>query len=166
MDREKFEEELLSLHCDLRNFAIRLTSNHHEEADDLLQDTILKILKNCDNYQEGTNFKAWAYTVMRNILINDDRRRAAHQRYIEVAKAGLSNEVAADCGCAITEADVLVSEMKRVIERLPDEYRVPFVLFSRGFKYKDISKRLELPMTTVRNRIHGARIKLRMMLDG
>ena len=69
----KFQQNLMNLQSNLLNFAYMLTSNR-DDAYDLLQDTTLKALDNEEKYAEGTNFKGWVFTIMRNIFINNYRR--------------------------------------------------------------------------------------------
>ncbi len=73
MESTTFQTRLMSLQANMLNFAYMLTSNR-DDAYDLLQDTMLKVLDNRDKYTENTNFKGWVFTIMRNIFINNYRR--------------------------------------------------------------------------------------------
>ena len=74
----QFENELMALQGNMRNFAFSLILNH-EDAEDLLQDTTLKVLDNRDKFTDNINFKGWVLTVMKNIFINNYRRIVRNQ---------------------------------------------------------------------------------------
>ena len=78
----KFQENLINLQSNLLNFAYMLTSNR-DDAYDLLQDTTIKALDNEDKYAEGTNFKGWVFTIMRNIFINNYRRTVRNATVVD-----------------------------------------------------------------------------------
>jgi len=82
MNALRINKHLLDVQNDLFRFAIRLTRNR-DDASDLLQDTSLKVLDNFDKFAEETNFKAWAYTLMRNIFINNYRRTVREKTYVD-----------------------------------------------------------------------------------
>jgi RNA polymerase sigma-70 factor (ECF subfamily) len=66
----------------LRAFALKLTANT-DDAEDLFQDTVIRILSNADKFRQGTNFKAWSITIMRNIFINDYRKKTRRNMIID-----------------------------------------------------------------------------------
>ena len=72
MENKILESKLISLQSNMMNFAMMLTSNR-DDAEDLLQDTTLKVLDNAEKFAENTNFKGWVFTIMRNIFINNYR---------------------------------------------------------------------------------------------
>ena len=82
VNTDDFKNRLLGLQDNLLNFAYMLTSNR-EEAKDLLQDTTLKALDNCDKYIDNVNFKGWVFTIMRNIFINNYRRIVRNQTVVD-----------------------------------------------------------------------------------
>lgn len=76
-----FDETLIALQSDLLGFAYKLTADKHD-AEDLLQETMLKALDNKDKFDPGTNFKGWMYIIMRNAFINNYRIKKARETYI------------------------------------------------------------------------------------
>lgn len=77
-----FAQNLVNLQNELLLFAYKLTADH-EEANDLLQETSLKVLDNEEKYMPDTNFKGWVYTIMRNIFINNYRKSLRDQTYVD-----------------------------------------------------------------------------------
>ena len=82
MATTKFQAKILAVQDNLLNFAFMLTSNR-DDAYDLLQDTTLKVLDSEDKYIENTNFKGWAFTIMRNIFINNYRKKVRANTVID-----------------------------------------------------------------------------------
>lgn len=82
MRTANFAQNLLSVQTELRHFAYKLTADR-EDANDLLQETSLKVLDNEDKYTDETNFKGWVYTIMRNIFINNYRKTQRDQTYVD-----------------------------------------------------------------------------------
>lgn len=76
-----FDEALIALQSDLLGFAYKLTADKHD-AEDLLQETMLKALDNKDKFDPGTNFKGWMYIIMRNAFINNYRIKKSRETYI------------------------------------------------------------------------------------
>ena len=147
----------------LKPFAINLTKDH-ESAKDLFQDTLYRALSNKDKYNVGTNIKAWLYTIMRNIFINDYRRKAKQatvldnspndflidQTRVKVLNDGITN--------------LNLKEVNKMIYDLPDLFRTPFTLYFEGYKYHEIADYLNIPIGTVKTRIHVARKLLKANL--
>jgi len=148
----------------LKPFAINLTKDH-ESAKDLFQDTLFRALSNKDKYNVGTNIKAWLYTIMRNIFINDYRRKAKQatvldnspndflidQTRVKVLNDGVTN--------------LNLKEVNKMIYDLPDLFRTPFILYFEGYKYNEISDALNEPLGTIKSRIHFARKILKQKIE-
>ena len=98
------------------------------DADDLSQDTILRALENMDKYIDGTNFKAWVYTIMRNIFINNYRRTTREQTFIDHTENLYSININQVDPNYITENDYDRKEINKTVNKLPQKYKVP--LFS------------------------------------
>ena len=130
----------------LGNFAMSLTLNK-EDAEDLMQETNLKVLDNHDKYVDNTNFKGWVFTIMRNIFINNYRRAARSKTLID------------------TTDDLYVKEISSVINSFSEEYRVPFSMFVAGYKYEEIADKMNIPLGTVKSRIFFARKRLKNILN-
>lgn len=109
-----FRKQLMQLQSNMLNFAVTLTSDK-EEAKDLLQDTTLKILNNEDKYVENVNFKGWAFTIMRNIFINNYRRIARDQTIRDRTDDLFYLNLPQSSGFVDTEDYYNCCEIKRVI---------------------------------------------------
>ncbi|HMO61345.1 MAG TPA: RNA polymerase sigma factor [Ferruginibacter sp.] len=156
MSTVEFNQMLLSNADFLKPFAFTLTRDN-EVAKDLLQETMYRALANKDKYNVGTNIKAWLYTIMRNIFINNYRRRArqntifdssANDFLLNLKQATISNTA---------EAGMNLKDMKAAVHQLPHIFRNPFMLYCDGYKYHEIADMLKEPLGTIKSRIHFAR---------
>lgn len=159
MGTAKFQSNLMSLQANMLNFAYMLTSNR-DDAYDLLQDTTLKALDNEDKFTEGTNFKGWVFTIMRNIFINNYRRGARQATIVDTTENLYLLNIAQDSGMETPEGSYSVSEISDSISDLPEEFRIPFSMHVAGYKYNEIAEHMQLPLGTVKSRIFFARKKL------
>ncbi|MCC6385141.1 MAG: RNA polymerase sigma factor [Bacteroidia bacterium] len=147
----------------LRSFALKLTHNQ-EEANDLVQETVYRAMKYEDKFVAGTNLKGWLYTIMKNTFINHYRRLVnSHifsdntdtQFYINSARNTESNHAEANLGA---------EEIVTAINNLKENLREPFMMSYMGFKYEEIAQQLNIPLGTVKIRIHTARQILKAQL--
>ena len=161
---KEFNEVLLENADFLRPFAVNLTKDS-EAANDLYQETLYKALANKEKYSVGTNIKAWLFTIMRNIFINDYRRKAkqkivfdnsANDYLINMKQASVSNAA---------ESSLRMKEINEAIYQLPEIFKVPFQLYYDGYKYQEIADVLAEPLGTVKSRIHFARKLLKERLN-
>lgn len=159
MRTANFAQDLLSVQTELLNFAYKLTADR-EEANDLLQETSLKALDNEDKYTAETNFKGWIYTIMRNIFINNSRKALRDQTYVDQTDNQFYLNQNIDIEGDSTEGSYDLKEMRRIVNALPKEYRIPFSMYVSGFKYREIADKLGLPLGTVKSRIYFTRQKL------
>lgn len=148
----KFQTSLTTAQDSLRNFAMHLTHNS-DDAEDLLQDTTLKALDNADKYADGTNFKGWVFTIMRNVFINNYRRTSRANTIVD-STADLyhinSSMIGERPG---PEGLFTVREITEAIKGLPDRLRMPFAMHVAGYRYKEIARKMGLPIGTVKSRI-------------
>ncbi len=158
-----FIQDLVNLQSELLRFAYKLTSDM-EEANDLLQETSLKALDNEDKYTPDTNFKGWMYTIMRNIFINNYRKVIRDQTFIDQTNNLYYLSLPQDSGFDSTESNYDTKEIHKIVNSLPKEFRIPFGMYVAGFKYREISDKLDLPLGTVKSRIFFTRQKLQMQL--
>ncbi|MBR5476638.1 MAG: sigma-70 family RNA polymerase sigma factor [Bacteroidaceae bacterium] len=163
MDTAKFRRELLEVQSELQRFAYKLTADR-EEANDLLQETSLKALDNMDKYMPDTNFKGWVYTIMRNIFINNYRKVVRDQTFVDRTDNLYHMNQSQEFDTYTTENNYDTKEIYRVVNALPKEYRVPFMMHLSGFKYREIAERLGLPLGTVKSRIFFTRQHLQELL--
>lgn len=159
MRTANFAQDLLSVQTELLNFAYKLTADR-EEANDLLQETSLKALDNEEKYTAETNFKGWVYTIMRNIFINNYRKALRDQTYVDQTDNQYYLNQNFDIEGDSTEGSYDLKEMRRIVNALPKEYRIPFSMYVSGFKYREIADKLGLPLGTVESRIYFTRQKL------
>ncbi len=149
----------MNLQSNMLNFAYMLTSDR-DNAFDLLQDTTLKALDNEDKYTEGTNFKGWVFTIMRNIFINNYRRSSRQATLIDTTDNLYHLNLSQDSGIDSPEGTYGAREITQAINEFPEEYRVPFSMHVAGYKYNEIADHLGLPLGTVKSRIFTARRSL------
>ena len=154
-----FRKDLIGVQEELLRFAYKLTANR-EEANDLLQETALKTIDNEEKYVPDTNFKGWMYTIMRNIFINNYRKVVRDQTFVDTTDNYYHLNLPQDSGFESTESAYDLKEMRRVVNALPKEYRVPFAMHVSGFKYREIAEKLDLPLGTVKSRIFFTRQRL------
>lgn len=151
-----FTQLLLSNTEFLKPFAVTLTRDN-EVAKDLLQDTMYRALANKEKYNVGTNIKAWLYTIMRNIFINNYRRKAKQNTIFD----NTPNEFLLNYNQVTTtnaaEGALKIKDIQGAIHRLPEIFRNPFMLYFEGYKYHEIADLLAEPLGTIKSRIHFAR---------
>ncbi len=158
-----FIERLLKIQDNLYNFAYMLTSDR-ESAMDLLQDTTLKALDNRDKYIDNINFKGWAFTIMRNIFINNYRRVIRSQTMVDQTEDLYHLSLPQESGFDTPDGSFTIKEISKAIASFPYEYRVPFSMHVAGYKYQEIAAYMKLPLGTVKSRIFFARQRLQIIL--
>ena len=158
MSTLEFNTALIDLETNLLSFALNYTRNR-ESAKDLTQETMLKAIKYRSYYTPKTNFKAWVFTIMRNIFINDYRRKVKSGTIFDNSKElYLLSNYSTNSETPVQK--ISMKEIQSKIDNLGEEYRVPFNMHFEGYKYKDIADHLEIPIGTVKSRIFIARKKL------
>lgn len=165
--REQFESEAL-VHLDtLYNVALRLTGNA-SDAEDLVQDTVTKAYRAWDKYEPGTNCRAWLVTIMRNTFINQFRRRSKQPSPVQfeaVEDTSVFDEVQDRDPEGSFYDSIVDDEVKRAIQELPEEFRIPIVLSDvEGLSYAEIAEILDLPVGTVKSRLFRGRRRLQQRL--
>lgn len=163
MTSSTFQSNLMNLQSNLLNFAFMLTSNR-DDAYDLLQDTTLKALDNEEKYAEGTNFKGWVFTIMRNIFINNYRRQVRSATVVDTTEDLYHLNLSQESGLSTPEGSFAAKEISEAIKNFTDEYRVPFSMYIAGYKYNEIADKMGLPLGTVKSRIFFARKRLQALL--
>lgn len=158
-----FQSDLVAVQDELLRYAYKLTMDR-DEAHDLLQETSLKALDNQDKYTPDTNFKGWMYTIMRNIFINNYRKVVRDQTFVDRTDNLYHLSLPQDAGFESTESAYDTKEIRRAVNALPREYRVPFAMHVSGFKYREIADKLSLPLGTVKSRIFFTRQRLQTQL--
>jgi len=156
-------DELVALQSNMRNFALSLTYNR-EEAEDLLQDTTLKVLDNQEKFTDNINFKGWVITIMKNIFINNYRKIVRNQTVIDKTEDSHLLNLPQNSGFESPESSYALGEISSSIAAFADEYRIPFSMHVQGFKYEEIAQTMNLPIGTVKSRIFLARKRLQEQL--
>jgi RNA polymerase sigma-70 factor, ECF subfamily len=156
MTTDTFTRQLLDLQDRLLGFALSLTHNR-DEAQDVLQETMVRAISSRDKFAENTNFKAWVFTIMRNIFINDYRRVAREQSIITRTDDLYQLDRPAEPGFSSPEGVMSVNEIHKVLGRLNKEMKQPFMLYLLGYKYNEIAEKMQIPLGTVKSRIFLAR---------
>lgn len=158
-----FKTSVIGMQRNLLSFALKLTSNP-EEAQDLVQDTTLKALKNEEKYVEDTNLKGWMMTIMRNIFINNYRKNVRENTTVDCTENLYHVNLCQDSGLNTPDGAYAVNEISLIISKFPSDYRQPFSMHVAGYKYEEISERLGMPLGTVKSRIFFTRKRLREIL--
>ena len=146
----EFSYSISNLSKSLKPVAYRLTRDR-EDAEDLVQETVFKAFSNRDKFAEGTNLKAWLFTIMKNTFIDT----TDNLHYINSTDNITEN---------LAFSSFAMKDIKKAINRLDDIYKQPFLMHFRGFKYYEIAEKLNIPIGTVKNRIHIARKELKDQL--
>lgn len=163
MNGIQFQQKLLSLQENMMNFALMLTANR-DDAQDLLQDTTLKVLDNQDKFVDNVNFKGWVLTVMRNIFINNYHKIVRVQTVVDSSADLYNLDVVNDSGFDSPDKAYQIKEITKAINGLNDDLKVPFSMFLSGYKYNEIAEKLNVPLGTVKSRFFFARQELQKRL--
>ena len=147
---------------EMYQWAYRLTRNY-DDAQDLLQSTLLCALKSVGMYTEENNISGWLYTIMRNIFFNTTRHsgrcccmeKEDIERMMQLGENALNDnaEIAFD-----------MSDIQRAIDTLDRPYKIPMSLYLSGYKYQEIAEKMGIPLDTVKSRIHASRVQLQETL--
>ncbi len=160
MSTINFAKEISILENALSNFAFKLTRNR-EESKDLYQETAYRALVNKDKFRVGTNLKAWLFTMMRNIFINNYRKKMKRNTILD----STDNNFYLNSGgpTIVNDADssIMMNELQGLVNKLEDNIRVPFMMHYYGYKYQEIAEQLDLPLGTIKSRIFFARQELK-----
>lgn len=151
-------ERLVGLQPRLLRFAYKLT-NEMEEAEDLLQETNLRILENMEKYVSEISFSGWCFMVMRNKFLNE-KRTFHHNR---VVLDDTENEYLINSTEAVKpdyESEMDLDLIMRESNKLPEKLRVVFKMYLSGFDCNEISERLGIPSGTARSRMFHARKRI------
>lgn len=161
--QQEFDREMVPHMDTMYNYALYLTGKR-EAAEDLLQETFLKAYRFFDSFQQGTNSKAWLYRIMRNTFINEYRREKRIPDHVEyddqISGPHLIQEDTAGrvdlAGMGTSE--LFEDEIATAIASLPEKYKSVVILRDiEELQYEEIAEAMEIPIGTVRSRLHRAR---------
>ena len=151
---------LLTSHQDfLSGFAMGFTRDR-DDANDLVQETFVKALRYKNNFKEGTNMKGWLYTIMRNIFINNYKRKKFQNTVLDSTENQYFINASQDYRVDTVTTEINQSDILGAINELKPDFRRPFTMFLDGYHYDEIAAEMEIPMGTVKSRIFHARKKL------
>jgi len=147
------------LHAHAMNFTRDLN-----DADDLMQDTMIKALRFKDSFEKGSNFKGWIFVIMRNTYINDYRKKTRKNSVITTEEEISSTHLYRSSSGNAAENKFAMQDIQNALNSLQETYRLPFVRYVEGYKYHEIADELNIPLGTVKTHIHQARIELKKRL--
>ncbi|WP_192821380.1 RNA polymerase sigma factor [Rufibacter sp. LB8] len=147
----------------LRPAAYNLTRDA-DDAKDLVQETLLKAFVNREKFRAGTNLKAWLYTIMRNTFINNYNKVTKRTSTLDTTEYIQYSKDDRMVTSNRASGDFALNDIYAAIENLQEEFRIPFMMYYVGYKYLEIAEQLQLPIGTVKNRIHLARKELKGQL--
>lgn len=159
----EFNEVLVQNRNPLHFFALKLTADE-QDAEDLLQETLLKALTYRDKLVTKASVKGWLYTIMRNTFINQYRRGSKFSEIMgQIENQSYLNTKASEKSIT-PDKEIGIKDMEAAIDSLDDGYKIPFKMKLEGYKYKEIGDHMGIPIGTVKSRIFLARKQLTAML--
>ncbi len=170
--RDVFEKEFMPHMDAMYNFALKLTADE-DDAQDLVQDTCLKAYRFINSFEPGTYAKAWLFRILKNNFINDYRKKSRGPSKVEfewVEQSISGEDEAAEPAYfadlqAETVNDMLGDEITAALQSLPVDFRMIIILCDlEEFSYEEMAKILDIPIGTVRSRLHRARTLLKTKL--
>ena len=164
MNKLEFNTLVIRQSESLKTYARNFTRDQ-DDANDLVQDTLLKAVTYFKNFREGTNLKGWLYTIMKNTFINNYRRVLKTNSFItkeeEITSANLVVSATKNKG----DNKFMMDDIDAALASLSDDYYVPFTMYFEGYKYHEIAEYLQIPIGTVKTRIHVARKMMKKKLQ-
>lgn len=168
---EIFEREFMPHMNSMYNFAYRLTFDE-DDAKDLVQETYLKAYRFIESFEKGTNARAWLFRILKNSFINEFRKKSKEPSkvdYQEVESFYNSDDVNKPITTDLrveTVRDLIGDEIATALSSLDVDFRMVIILCDlEGFKYDEMAKILDIPIGTVRSRLHRARNLLKEKLS-
>jgi RNA polymerase sigma-70 factor (ECF subfamily) len=171
--RADFEREALPHMSALYSAALRLTRNERD-AEDLVQDTILRAYRFFDTFEAGTNCKAWMFRILTNVFCNRYREREREREVLDEAESSEANveqfTAGSDAGRDVETAllgRIVSEDVERALRQVPEDFRMAVILADlEDFSYKEIAEIMECPAGTVMSRLfRGRKILQRLLYD-
>lgn len=160
--KREFEEKISENIDSLYNLAIRMTQNK-QDAEDLIQESVLRAYRFFHKFEKGTNFKAWIMTILRNIFINEYRKKRKEPQMVDFEKVKDFISLPEING---VQEEIFSEKTKSSIDRLSEELRTTLTLFyTENFSYKEMAKIMDVPVGTVMSRLYTARQILKKQLS-
>lgn len=167
-----FEEQVAGHMDALFAMACRLTKNP-AEAEDIVQDTLVKAMRARDQYQEGTHLKAWLFRILTNTFINRYRRGGLERTIVEGPDAEplMDGWMSASTMRQLRNPEeatllpIVEGEVQKALDAIPEEFRIAVILSdAEDFTYEEIASVMGCPVGTVMSRLHRGRKLLRKSL--
>lgn len=158
MSIQEFNSLVLNSSEGLKPFAITLTRDQ-EAAKDLCQETLFKAFAYREHYRPGTNIRAWLFTIMRNIFINEYRRNGRKKLVMDTLKNSQSPYAFSP------EMNIRLGEINTAVHQLPAIFKIACQLYLQGYKYQEIAVVLDEPLGTIKSRIHFAKKLMQKQID-
>ena len=163
MDVLQIQKDLIGMQDYMKNFARSLTKDE-ADAEDLTQDTTLRVLNNYDKFVDNVNFKGWVLKIMRNIFINNYHKLVRTQELIDYNVDAYNVPLMSDGGENTPEGSMDIKEITEAISALQPTLKEPFSMYISGYKYSEIAETLRIPLGTLKTRIFFARQELQRKL--
>ncbi len=165
-----FHDEFMPHINSMYNFAYRLTFDE-DDANDLVQDTYLKAFRFIHSFEKGTNAKAWLFRILKNSFINDYRKKSKEPAKVDYQDVetyynsdDVDRQITPDLRVESLQ-DMIGDEISNALNSLDVDFRTVIILCDlEGFKYEEMAKILDIPIGTVRSRLHRARNLLKEKL--
>jgi RNA polymerase sigma-70 factor (ECF subfamily) len=159
-------EEVAWVHMDaMFNLAMKMTRNR-AEAEDLVQETYLRAYRFFDQYEAGTNCKAWLFRILRNNFINRYRQKKRKPETVDLSRVEYALDNSAEPGLPPGWGDpeksldnrIVREQIQKALDQLPPDYRMVVVLSAmEGLTYREVASVMDTPIGTVMSRLHRAR---------
>ncbi|MEQ9091482.1 MAG: sigma-70 family RNA polymerase sigma factor [Balneola sp.] len=168
--QKEFNKEIIP-HLDVMyNFALRLTTDP-VDAEDLVQDTIVKAYRFFSSYENGTNAKAWLFRILKNSFINNYRKSSKKPQQVDYDEVSSYYESVRAERTETSDLENLMfrelmdDEMSIALKQLPEDFRTVVLLCDvEGYTYEEIANMLDVPIGTIRSRLHRGRNLLKTEL--
>jgi RNA polymerase sigma-70 factor (ECF subfamily) len=156
---KQFRDQIIAAIPGLRAFGLSLTARS-DWADDLVQETLMKAWKHHESFEEGSNMKAWLYTILRNEFYTQLRKR---KREVEDADGFYSNKVAVQ---AEQDGHLDMADLRVALAKLPEDQREAIILVgASGFSYEEAADICSVAVGTIKSRVSRARARLAILLQ-
>jgi len=158
-----FSRQLFAVKNSLHRFALFFTRDE-DDANDLVQDTMLKAISNSEKFEAGTDLKSWLYRILKNTFINNYQKNNKLKCFIAENLERAEEDFLRNSSINDGESKCMLDDIQKILDKLPYQYAYPFIRYFEGYKYHEIAKELDIPLGTVKTRIHCARLFLRQRL--
>ncbi|MCP4313270.1 MAG: sigma-70 family RNA polymerase sigma factor [Bacteroidetes bacterium] len=158
--RDHFAGDLVEMQKQLYYYALQLTDDR-EYALDLVQETSYKALKNRKRLQNTEHIRAWLYTILKNTYINYLRSSQYKHLAYDSDEVSIFSDSGRENGNPLPDVILQRKELREMIRQLPVNYGRPIKMMLSGYSYKEIAQQMEIPIGTVKSRIHLGKKKIR-----